>query len=189
MTDFAPELDDEDRAHFLDRILVSTGDLAGRVELYERPDAAGGMWSADYVLSVTYTALGDRPRARPHLMAMVEAGRESTSPLAKADSAVALALLGEHAAAQRAADEAVQLLPVSRDMVNGPRVAIARAWVLIKTHERAEEGYAELERLLGAWGLWPRYVALLPEWRMLTDDPRVQQLFREAISKSGKQGP
>jgi TolB-like protein len=187
--DFAPQLDDEDRAHFLDRILVCTGDLAGRVELYERPDAAGGMWSADYVLSITYTALGDRARARPHLMAMVEAGRESTSSFSKADSAVALTLLGEHAAAQRAADEAVQLLPVSRDMVNGPRVAIARAWVLIKTHDRAEEGYAELKRLLGAWGLWPRYVALLPEWRMLTDDPRVQQIFREAISKSGKQGP
>ena len=120
-------------------------------------------------------------------MAMVEAGRESTDSFAKADSAVALALLGEHAAALRAADEAVQLLPVSRDMVNGPRVAIARAWVLIKTQQRAQEGYAELERLLGAWHLWPRYVAALPEWRLLGGDARVQQIFREAIAKAAEQ--
>ena len=186
----APQLDDEGRAWFLDRILVATGDLAGRIPLFTGPDPPVGFWDEDYVLSVTYMALGDRARARPHLMALVEAGRESKDSFAKADSAVALALLGEHAAALRAADEAVQLLPVSRDMVNGPRVAIARAWVLIKTQERAEEGYAELERLLGAWGLfWPRYVVLLPEWRMFDDDPRVQQIFRELIAKSGKQGP
>jgi TolB-like protein len=182
----APQLDDESRAYFLDRILVCTGDLASRIELFAGPYPPVIFWDEEYVLGVTYMALGDRARARPHLMVLVEAGRESTHSFRKADSAVALALLGEHAAAMRAADEAAQLLPVSRDMVNGPRVAIARAWVLIKTKARAEEGYAELERLLGAWHLWPRYVALLPEWRMFADDPRVQQIFREAISKSGK---
>jgi hypothetical protein len=60
---------------------------------------------------------------------------------------------------------------------------MARAWVLIKTQQRAEEGYAEFERLLGAWDLSPRWVAALPEWRLLGNDPRVQQILRDAIAR------
>ena len=79
--------------------------------------------------------------------------------------AVALELLGRHAEAIRAADEAVRLMPESRDAVNGPTVAIQRAWVLIHGRgARAEEGYAEFERLLGAYMLNPREVAAEPLW-------------------------
>ena len=55
-------------------------------------------------------------------------------------AAVALELLGRHAEALRAADEAVRLAPEDRDAVNAPRVAMLRAWVLIRSGVRGEEG-------------------------------------------------
>jgi hypothetical protein len=58
-----------------------------------------------------------------------------------------------------------------------------RAWVLIRSGERAEEGYAEFERLLGGFDLQPRWVATQPEWRLLRDDARVQQIIRDKLSK------
>jgi hypothetical protein len=94
-------------------------------------------------------------------------------------------LLGQPAAALAAAEGAVRLLPEARDVINGPSVAILRE-VLIKTQERAEEGYAELERLLGAFALQPRGVAVRPEWRLLRRDPRVQQIFDKAIAKAAE---
>lgn len=98
-------------------------------------------------------------------------------------AAVALELLGRHAEALRAADEAVRLAPEDRDAVNAPQVAMLRAWVLIRSGERAEEGYAEFERLLGGFDLQPRWVAALPEWRLLRDDTRVQQIILEKLPK------
>jgi hypothetical protein len=62
-------------------------------------------------------------------------------------------------------------------------VAMLRAWVLIRSGERAEEGYAEFERLLGGFDLQPRWVAALPEWRLLRDDARVQQIIRDKLTK------
>ena len=99
-------------------------------------------------------------------------------------AAVALELLGRRAEALRAADEAVRLEPEDRDALNGPNVAILRAWVLIRSGARAEEGYAELERLVGGYGLQPRWVAARPEWRLLREDARVQQIIRDKLPKS-----
>jgi adenylate cyclase len=179
----APLTDASMAANMTRRMLIGTGDLAGLIELYTGESAATAPCCADYTLGVTYTALGDGPRARPHLLAAASARRDSSSGQEKAQGAVALALLGEPAEAVLVADEAARDLPEARDRVNGPGVAMTRAWVLIKTQERAEEGYAEFERLLGAWDLSPRWVAALPEWRLLGNDPRVQQILRGAISK------
>jgi hypothetical protein len=98
-------------------------------------------------------------------------------------AAVALELLGRRAEALRLADEAVRLAPEARDAVNAPQVAMLRAWVLIRSGTRAEEGYAELERLLGGFDLQPRWVAAQPEWRLLRDDARVQQIIRDKLPK------
>ena len=178
----APLTDASMAANITRRMLIGTGDLAGLIELYTGESAATAPCCADYTLGVTYTALGDGPRARSHLLAAASAGRASYG-LEKAQGAVALALLGEPAEAVVVADEAVRDSPEARDRVNGPGVAMTRAWVLIKTQERAEEGYAEFERLLGAWDLSPRWVAALPEWRLLGNDPRVRQILRVAIAK------
>ena len=166
-------------------MLMCTGDLAGSIALYETV-SEGDLEipePLDYLLGVTHTAVGDPARARPYLTAVASAPRPSDDAYAHVFAAVALELLGRRAEALRAADEAVRLAPENRDAVNGPNVAILRAWVLIRSGARAEEGYAEFERLVGGFDLPPRLVAARPEWRLLRDDARVQQIFRDAIAK------
>jgi TolB-like protein len=115
----------------------------------------------------------------------------ASTPLAPNDAdgyeyvlaAVALELLGRRAEALRAADEAVRLAPEARDAVNAPQVAMLRAWVLIRSGVRAEEGYAEFERLLGGFDLQPRWVAAQPEWQLQRDDARVQQIIQDKLPK------
>ena len=114
----------------------------------------------DYLLGVAYAAAGDSESARPYLAAVASPPRASDdydSGYYHAYSAVALELLGRRAEALRAADLAVRVAPEDRDAVNGPNVAILRAWVLIRSGERADEGYAEFGRLLGGFDLPPRY--------------------------------
>jgi tetratricopeptide (TPR) repeat protein len=135
----------------------------------------------DYLLGVTHTAAGDSDRARPYLTKVASAPLAPDNAYAHVFAAVALELLGKRAEALRLADEAVRLAPEARDAVNAPQVAMLRAWVLIRSGERAEEGYAEFERLLGGFDLQPRWVAALPEWRLLRDDARVQQIIRDKL--------
>ena len=75
------------------------------------------------------------------------------------------------------------MCPKSRDAAAGPTVAMLRAWILIHSGTRAEEGYAELERLMGAFGIVPRFVATDPLWRLLEDDARVQRIIRDKLPK------
>ena len=96
---------------------------------------------------------------------------------------VARDLSGVAAVALRAADEAVRLMPEVTDAVNAPQIALLRAWVLIRSGTRAEEGYAELERWLGSYGWQPRWVAAEPLWRILRDDARTEQIFRDSFPK------
>jgi tetratricopeptide (TPR) repeat protein len=167
-------------------MLICTGDLAGQIALYESVSEGDlAPEPLDYLLGVTHTAAGHPDRARPYLT------KVASTPLAPNDAdaydyifaAVALELLGRRAEALRAADEAVRLAPEDRDAVNAPQVAMLRAWVLIRSGERAEEGYAEFERLLGGFDLQPRWVAARPEWRLLRDDARVQQIIRDKLPK------
>jgi hypothetical protein len=95
-----------------------------------------------------------------------------------AEGAVALALLGRGNEALQAAERAVTLAPERTDAINGGSVAMLRAWVLIQSRIRSEEGYAELERLLGSFDLQPRWVAVSPHWLLLRDDTRAQQIIR-----------
>jgi hypothetical protein len=74
-------------------------------------------------------------------------------------------------------------VPESLDAAAGPAVAMVRAWILIHGRTRADEGYAELERLLDAFGVIPRYVAVNPLWRVLEDDARVQSIIRAKLPK------
>jgi hypothetical protein len=61
-----------------------------------------------------------------------------------------------------------------------------RAWILIHSGTRAEEGLAELERLIGAFGVVPRFVATDPLWRLLEHDARVQQIIRQHLPQPEK---
>jgi hypothetical protein len=77
----------------------------------------------------------------------------------------------------------VRLSAQSYDAVNGPVIAVERAWVLIRSGSRAREGYAELERWLGGYMLQPGRVAKEPLWLILRDDARVQHIFAAAMEK------
>ncbi len=172
-------------------MLICTGDLAGQIALYQRV-SEGDLSTpepTDYLLGVAYAAAGDSERARPYLAAVAFAPRASDdyySGYSHVFSAVALELLGRRAEALRLADEAVRVAPEDRDAVNGPNVAILRAWVLIRSGERADEGYAEFERLVGGFDLQPRWVAARPEWRLLREDARLQQIIRDKLPQSAQ---
>jgi len=179
----APTMDKSDRAITAYVMYTCTGDLPGLIAWYESatPDEVAG--SRDYTLGVAYAAVGDLARARPHLEVAAAPARDPTGPNSNAEGAVALELLGEHELAMRAIDEAVGRVPESRDAAAGPAVAMLRAWILIHSGTRANEGYAELERLMGAFGVVPRFVATDPLWRLLGDDPRVQSIIQKHLPK------
>ena len=167
-------------------MLICTGDRAGQIALYESASEGDlAPESLDYLLGVTHTAAGHPDRARPYLtkVASTSLAPNDADGYEYVFAAVALELLGRRAEALRAADEAVRLAPEDRDAVNAPQVAMLRAWVLIRSGERAEEGYAEFERLLGGFDLQPRWVAAQPEWRLLREDARVQQIIRDKLPK------
>jgi tetratricopeptide (TPR) repeat protein len=174
-------MDKSDRAIIGYVMYTCTGDLPGLIEWYEEaaPDEVAG--SRDYTLGVAYSAIGDPARARPHLEVVAAAARDPTSPSSNAEAAVALELLGERALAMQAIDEAVRRVPESGDAAAGPSVAMLRAWILIHSGTRAEEGYAELERLLGAFGVVPRFVAVDPLWRLVGDDARVHKIIQAKV--------
>jgi tetratricopeptide (TPR) repeat protein len=177
-------------------LLICTEDLANLIELHERlVDARGisGIFEVpELVLGLAHTAAGRPEQARPYLEASVEAIAafmdKNPDGIGLSQIAVALELLGRTAEAVRAADEAVRLLPELRDAVNGPEVAIRRAWVLIHSGERAEEGYAELERLVGGFGLQPRWIAVQLPWVILRNDARAQQIIRSKFPKPDRAG-
>jgi tetratricopeptide (TPR) repeat protein len=177
----APTMDKSDRAIIAYVTYTGTDDLPGLISWYERatPDEVAG--SRDYTLGVAYAAIGELERARPHLEMVAAAARDPTSGSSDAEGAVALELLGEHAAAIDAIDEAVRRVPESQDAAAGPSVAMLRAWILIHSGSRPEEGYRELERLLGAFGVIPRFVSVDPLWRLLENDARVQRTVQAAL--------
>jgi TolB-like protein len=167
-------------------IALCTGDLQGLASIWEEhPPEVWWTESREQLLGVTYMALGDSKRARRYLEIAVtqkpEGGAaESAGQLI--ERAVALELLGRRAEALRIADAVIPMLP-EHDAINNPTIRINRAWILIRSRARADEGYAELSKYLGSWGLQPRWIAAHPQWVLLRDDARLQQIFRAARPK------
>jgi TolB-like protein/Tfp pilus assembly protein PilF len=179
----AATISEGERIFHGERMLTAIGDLKGLATLFESAPVEDPERS-DLKLALVYLALGDRRRAQPYLE--TAAADASTSPddsATLAEAAVALELLGRTSEAVRLADRAVQLTPERRDAVNGPTIAMQRAWVLIHSGVRADEGYAELDRVLGSMDLQPRQVAASPLWLLLRDDERAQQIIRSKFPK------
>jgi len=124
----APGLSPAIRSYFFGRLCLATGDFAGYAAFLEAADRSEFESASNRVVELgrATAALGDRARARPYLQSVVDETRAPDGvPLT--DGAVALALLGRPDEAVRAADEAIRLVPESRDAVNGPTVAVQRA--------------------------------------------------------------
>jgi TolB-like protein len=167
-------------------LLTCTQDLPGQIELLERMraenlDPAYSGQSTPILLAAVQLMSGQPEAARPQLLTAVAAVPDIAKhmeSLELADAAIALALLGRKNEALRAADAAVRLRPEARDAINGTNAAMSRAWVLIHTGDRADEGYAELQRLVGRIDQQPRWLAVTPIWQLLGDDGRAMQIIR-----------
>lgn len=172
-------------------MLTATEDISGQIELFEQilsgqiENTAIGGEDSTLLLAMAHLIAGHPDRARPYLLQIAGPG---SSVEADGDDqtlrAMALELLGQSAAAVQAADAAVQSRPIGRDAVNGPRIAMSRAWVLIHSGIRADEGYAELAQLLGTIDQSPRWVAASLPWMLLRDDERAQQIIRSKFPQA-----
>jgi TolB-like protein/Flp pilus assembly protein TadD len=185
----APGLPPYLRAYQFTHLSRATGDLAGYAAFLEEADPSEVERATDRAVELarTYAALEDLARARPYLVSVVDEMARSPNGRSLSDGAVALILLGRPDEAVSAVEEASRLTPEARDAVNGPTVAVTRAWVLIRAGgERADEGYAELQRLLGAFRVQPRSFAVYSLGVLLREDERAQRIIREAIERQDR---
>ena len=144
---------------------------------------AAAAWVAIQVASTIVPQFGLPDwSVRAVIIAAAAAARDPTSGSSDGEGAVALELLGEHAAAIDAIDEAVRRVPESQDPRPARRSRCSTS-VEIPTNSgsRAEEGYRELERLLGAFGVILRFVSVDPLWRLLENHARVQRTVQAAL--------
>jgi TolB-like protein/class 3 adenylate cyclase/Tfp pilus assembly protein PilF len=147
----------------------------------------------DIFIGEAYVASGDAARARPHfvrardfLQAYIAREPESAY-LAEAHAQLGLthAYLGERAEALRRAEEAIKLLPISRDALDGPEVAAIAAAVHMRLGD-ADRALTELARLLGTpAGPHAHDLQRYPEWKPLWNDPRFRKLIAENTPKGG----
>jgi TolB-like protein/cytochrome c-type biogenesis protein CcmH/NrfG len=134
------------------------GDFAEAIRLdREQPydDAFGEThWSQDVAAAVTLADAGDLPAARARAetaLAVMKTERERQPSNATLWSALAMAqaIMGAKDEAMRCGQRAVELLPESRDALDGPATALLFASVLARVGEK-DRALAELDRLLHA---------------------------------------
>jgi TolB-like protein/cytochrome c-type biogenesis protein CcmH/NrfG len=144
-------------------------------------------WSQDVVAALTLADAGDQPAARARAAAALDEMKAELE-LQPANAtlwsalAVAHALRGEKDDALRCAQKAVDLLPESRDALDGPGTSLVRASVLARVGEK-DQALAEFARLLQvgfganiymARGIWT-FVSFQP----LRGDPRFEALLKD----------
>jgi TolB-like protein/Flp pilus assembly protein TadD len=93
------------------------------------------------------------------------------------DLAVVDALLGHKEAAMSEAKRAVEILPISKDAVDGPSVELNQTVVYAWTNE-PDLAFKQLEALSKVpYGLFYNYLKLLPYWDPLRKDSRYDRLL------------
>jgi TolB-like protein/Tfp pilus assembly protein PilF len=87
-------------------------------------------------------------------------------------------LTGEIDKALELSNQAMNLLPESRDSFNGVYISNQHAWIMAKAGQR-DEAMAEIERLLDTPAGLNRWILYLhPDWDFFRDDERFNELVR-----------
>ena len=131
-----------------------------------------------------YAAMGDHEalRARiagPLAEARAQTQREPANPRAWAYLAAFEALAGDPVEAVRLVRKAIEMLPLSRDAVDGPALQLTLAWIYAVTgdKDRAIAGIVDLLRVPGDWSVADLRVS--PGFKSLLGDPRFQALLND----------
>src|SRR5688572_2167626 len=172
----APGLSPAIRSYFFGRLCLAAGDLAGYAAFVEAADRSERQQSSGRTRPCHRCAR--RPSAGAAVSSVgrgrdARAGRRAVDRRCGGTCAARQARRGS--TCRRRGDSA------------RPGVAVQRAWVLIRAGgERADEGYAELQRLLGGFRVQPRAFATYSLGVMLRDDARAHRIVQEAIERQDR---
>jgi TolB-like protein len=184
----------EERSRFLYLQLLNArlaADWTGAIRLdreqrYFDGDTDTPRWMQDVFAAATLAEAGDLPAARARAAEAMpvlnaELARQPLSPHLWAGLGLDHALLGEKDEAVRCAAKAREILPESRDALQGPFVSAICASALAWVGEK-EAALAEYERLLhlpyGTNAVWDRGL-YYGSWQPLRSDPRFQALLAD----------
>lgn len=139
-------------------------------------------WYQDINAAESFAESGDMAEARARAtdakgLLNAELARQPDNSELWAYLSLACALLGDKGEAMRSAQRSVELMPESRDAVDGPNNSVTRAHALAWIGEK-NQALAEIERLLHVpvmpWGM--NIYENRASWRPLQDEPRFKEL-------------
>jgi serine/threonine-protein kinase len=128
-------------------------------ELFDEPDSAR-----------TYTEA-----ARDWMQPKLQARPDEPGYLAL--HSYALARLGHKEEAVRQAKRAAELMPISKDAMDGPTYisSLADVYLINGQHEEALDQLEILLEIPG--GITPQWLGVIPKWQVLRDNPRFQRML------------
>jgi TolB-like protein/class 3 adenylate cyclase len=145
----------------------------------------------DFFAGQAYMALDDSSKARPHFVRARDWLREYIArepesvnlPAAQAWLGLTQAYLGERAEALGNAHRALELLPISRDTLDGPGIAVIVAAIHMRLgdHDRALTELEPLLKVPAGMHAYPLQRNL--DWKPLWDDPRFKKLVADNLPR------
>ena len=146
-------------------------------------DGDRGIWGL--CLAQAYALKGDSANVRTYAeearKAYEEQVRQTPNDAQRhVELGLTLAYLGRKEAAIREGQRAVELLPVSKDAVNGPYIQhqLARIYILTGEHEKAID---EMEKVLKVpYNVSPGWLKIDPNFDPIRNNPRFQKLVAGA---------
>ena len=184
--------EDQPRFLYLQLILArNQGDWAEAIRLdreqrYFDSDTDTPRWMQDVLAAATFGEAGDMAAARARAVEVMpvmkaELARQPLSPHLWASLSLGHALLGEKAEALRCGAKAREVLPESRDALQGPIISSLCASALAWAGEK-DAALGEFERLLqvpyGVNAVFERGMNL-GSWQPLRGDPRFKALLND----------
>ncbi|MDH5590443.1 MAG: hypothetical protein OEZ37_10380, partial [Gemmatimonadota bacterium] len=135
----------------------------------------------------------DEVAASRHRLAEVRAPQEIRPPNREAsllaELAYALAAAGEEDEARDIVAEALALLPVTRDAMDGPDLLVGAASVYVRLDQPDEAVRLLTEVLAGTNGFTPEALAVDPEWDPIRSHPGFIAMTRPSSGRDTSSSP